>query len=59
MFTYTYAMLDALRLLRDAGFAVCAFDPEELGEVDPEEVERRMFATGLDFIEEQGHVGID
>ena len=54
MFTCTDAMLDALRLLRDAGFAVCAFDPEELGEVDPEEVEQRMCATGWDFIEEQG-----
>jgi hypothetical protein len=54
MFTYTYAMLDALRLLRDAGFAVCAFDPEELGEVDPEEVDQRMGEACWDFIEEQG-----
>jgi hypothetical protein len=59
MFTYTDAMLDAVQVLRDAGFAVCAFDPEELGDADPEEVERRMFATGWDFIEEHEHVGID
>jgi hypothetical protein len=54
MFTYTEAILDALRLLRLEGFAVCAFDPEELGEVDPEEVEQRMGEAGWDFIEEQG-----
>jgi hypothetical protein len=50
MFTYTEAMLDALRLLRASGFAVCAFDPEELGEVDPEEVEQLMGEAGWDFI---------
>jgi hypothetical protein len=51
MFTYTNEILDALKLLRDAGFAVCAFDPEELGDVDPDRVEQRMCATGWDFIE--------
>jgi hypothetical protein len=54
MFTYTDAILDALKLLRDAGFAVCAFDPEELDGVNPDKVEQRMCATGWDFIEEQG-----
>lgn len=54
MFTYTDAILDALRLLRLEGFAVCAFDPEELGEVDPDKVEQRMCAAGWDSIEEQG-----
>lgn len=53
MFTYTDAMLDALQLLRDAGFAVCAFDPEELGDVDPDKVEQRMERAGWDFIEER------
>ena len=51
MFMYTNAMLNALQLLRDAGFAVCAFDPEELGDVDPDKIEQRMCATGWDFIE--------
>jgi hypothetical protein len=51
MFMYTNAMLDALDLLRDAGFAVCAFDPEELAGVDPDQVEQRMCATGWDVID--------
>ena len=53
MFMYTNAMLDALQLLRDAGFAVCAFDPEELDGVNPDKVEQRMCTTGWDFIESQ------
>lgn len=48
---YTNEMLDALDLLRDAGFAVCAFDPEELEGVDPKHIEQRMCATGWDAIE--------
>lgn len=51
MMMYTNAILDALDLLRNAGFAVCAFDPEELEGVDPERVEERMVATGWDAIE--------
>lgn len=51
MFEYTDEMLDALQMLRDAGFAVCAFDPEELEGVDPTHVEDRMCATGWDTIE--------
>jgi hypothetical protein len=54
MFTYTDAILDALKLLRASGFAVCAFDPEELGEVDPDKVEQCMCVAGWDFIEGQG-----
>ena len=51
MFKYTDEMLDALQLLRDAGFAVCAFDPEELEGADPSRIEERMCATGWDAIE--------
>ena len=51
MFMYTNAILDALKLLRDSGFAVCAFDPEELAGVDPDKVEQRMCAAGWDCIE--------
>lgn len=51
MFMYTNAMLDALTLLRDAGFAVCAFDPEELEGADPTHIEERMCAIGWDAIE--------
>lgn len=51
MMMYTNEMLDALQLLRDAGFAVCAFDPEELEGVDPTRVEDRMCATGWDTVE--------
>jgi hypothetical protein len=54
MFMYTNEILDALHLLRDAGFAVCAFDPEELDGVNPDKVEQRMCAAGWDFIESQG-----
>ncbi len=53
MFMYTNAMLDALQLLRDAGFALCAFDPEELDGANPDKVEQRMCAAGWDFIESQ------
>jgi hypothetical protein len=51
MFMYTDEILDALKLLRDAGFAVCAFDPEELEGINPDKVEQRMCAAGWDFIE--------
>lgn len=51
MFMYTNDMLDALDLLRRAGFAVCAFDPEELAGVDPDQVEQRMCMTGWDVID--------
>lgn len=51
MMMYTNEILDALDLLRNAGFAVCAFDPEELEGVDPERVEKRMVAAGWDAIE--------
>ena len=51
MFMYTNEILDALKLLRDAGFAICAFDPEELDGVNPDEVEQRMCAAGWDCID--------
>lgn len=51
MMMYTNEILDALELLRNAGFAVCAFDPEELEDVDPERVEERMCAAGWDAID--------
>lgn len=51
MFKYTDELLDALNLLRSAGFAVCAFDPEELEGADPSRIEERMCATGWDAIE--------
>lgn len=51
MFNYTEQMLDAIALLREAGFAVCAFDPEELEGVDPSHIEERMCTTGWDAID--------
>lgn len=50
-FTYTDEIMAALMLLRDAGFAVCAFDPEELSGVGPDKVESRMCEAGWDLIE--------
>ena len=50
-FTYTDKIMAALMLLRDAGFAVCAFDPEELSGVHPLLVEFKMERAGLDIIE--------
>lgn len=50
-FSYSTEILDAITLLRDAGFAVCAFDPEELEGADPSRIEERMCATGWDAIE--------
>ena len=51
MFTYTDEMLDAIQLLRDAGCAVVAFDPDELEGVKPSHVEMQMCITGWDVIE--------
>lgn len=50
-FTYTDEIMAALMLLRDEGFAVCAFDPEELSGVHPLSVEFRMCRAGRDLIE--------
>jgi len=41
----------AIRELRDAGFAVTVFTPEELAEVDPTRVEDRMVECGWDAID--------
>ena len=51
MFTYTDAMLDAIQLLRDAGFAVVCFDTEELGGVEAGELEDHLVHAGFDAIE--------
>lgn len=50
-FNYSTEILDAITLLRDAGFAVCAFDPEELDGINPERVEGKMCVAGWDAIE--------
>ena len=50
-FTYTDEIMAAIALLRGAGFAVCAFDPEELSGVDPDAVESRMCEIGWDVID--------
>ncbi len=50
-FTYTDEIMAALMLLRDSGFAVCAFDPEELSGVDALSIEFRMCRAGRDLIE--------
>jgi hypothetical protein len=50
-FTYTDEIMAALMLLRDAGFALCAFDPEELSGVHPLLVEFKMERAGLDVID--------
>ena len=56
MFNYTDNMMDAIELLRREGFAVCAFDPEELAGVAPEDIEERMCQIGWDTIEQlKGH----
>ena len=49
-FVYTDEIMAALMLLRDEGFAVCAFDPEELSGVHPLLVEFKMERAGLDLI---------
>ena len=52
MFNYTDEMMAAIDLLRKAGFAVCAFDPDELAGVLPEDVEERMCQKGWETIEQ-------
>jgi hypothetical protein len=52
MFNYTDEMRAAIDLLRREGFAVCAFDPEELAGVLPEDVEERMCQKGWETIEQ-------
>lgn len=52
MFNYTDEMMAALELLRKEGFAVCAFNPEELDGIAPEEIEDQMCQKGWDTIRE-------
>lgn len=49
-FNYTDEMMDAVAFLRKVGFAVCAFDPDELAGVAPEDIENRMCQIGWDTI---------
>lgn len=51
VFNYTSEMLDAIQLLRDAGCAVIAFDPDELAGVEAGDVEDRLVELGWDVIE--------
>lgn len=51
MMMYTNEVLDALDLLRKEGFAVCAFDPDELEGVDPSDIEEAMCVSGWNAIE--------
>ena len=39
---------DTVRELRAAGFAVCIFNPDEIGDADPGVVEERMCQAGWD-----------
>jgi len=41
-----------VRGLRQKGFAVCIFNPDELGDASPDKAEERMCAAGWDVIEE-------
>lgn len=50
------ALFDALR---DRGFAVVAFTPDELGTADPNSVESFMIQYGWDFIDMNQIAGDD
>jgi hypothetical protein len=52
MFNYTDEMMAAVEFLRKEGFAVCAFDPEELAGIAPDEIEDRMCQIGWNTIRE-------
>lgn len=54
---FTPEELAALKLLRENGFAVTAFTPEELGDALPERIEESMTTAGWDAIELD--VGLD
>jgi hypothetical protein len=54
---FTPEELAAFKLLRDNGFAVCAFTPEELGGASHNNVEGSMTSAGWDAIECE--VGLD
>jgi hypothetical protein len=45
-------VMAVIQPLRDAGYAVCAFNPDEIGSTDREKLEQRMCAEGWDFIQE-------
>lgn len=48
---YTSDTVAALQTLRDAGWVVCAFTPEELEGVDASHVEDRLVELGWDVID--------
>jgi hypothetical protein len=47
----TPEVLDALQMLRDRGFSVCAFSPTELRGADPDAIEEAMTRMGWDAID--------
>lgn len=48
---YTHEQLDFIGRMRDAGYAVMVFSPQELRGADPEWVEECMISRGWDVIE--------
>ena len=52
----TEADMKAIRYLRSRGFAVTVFTPEELGGVDPEDVQNSMVHHGQEAIDELKHM---
>jgi hypothetical protein len=47
----TDEVVEALRLLRDKGFAVAAFTPTELRGADPDRIEDAMVQMGWDAVD--------
>ena len=43
--------LNALRQLRDEGYAIVVFTPDELGDACPDDVESRLIELGWDVID--------
>lgn len=50
---------DAVKLLRDAGYAVALWHPEELGTVNPRELEARIVELAVDEIDQLAQDEID
>lgn len=47
----TQEQLEVIRQLRDEGYAVIVWTPEELGDADPSHVEDRSIELGHDVID--------
>jgi hypothetical protein len=45
-------VMAAIEPLREAGYAVCVFNTDEMGEVGREDLEEHMCSKGWDFIRE-------